>query len=133
MKLIDTTFLIAWSGGDQKTIESYRRLRSAGGIATTEINAYEVFKGIYRRHGDRARESAIKFNALLGRLTVFPYDRPAAQRTGMIQADLESQGKSVDDLDLMIAGTALANQVSTIVTRNRKHFEKIPGVKVEEH
>ena len=49
---------------------------------------------------------------------------------GRLKASLESQGQNLDDNDLWIAATALA-QGSTLVTRDRI-FARIPGLHVED-
>ena len=46
---------------------------------------------------------------------------------GRIKATLQKTGKNVDDMDLLIAATAMVNNL-TLVTHNTKHFENIPGL-----
>lgn len=42
---------------------------------------------------------------------------------------LETQGNHLEDMDLFIAATALANDY-TLVTHNTRHFSRIPGLKL---
>ena len=42
-----------------------------------------------------------------------------------IRARLRRQGQLIPDLDLLIAATAVTHGL-TLVTRNRRHFERIP-------
>ena len=42
---------------------------------------------------------------------------------------LRRQGQLIPDLDLLIAATALAHDL-TLVTRNRHHFERIPDLRL---
>ena len=46
-----------------------------------------------------------------------------------IRATLELQGIRIDDIDLLIASTAIYHNL-IVVTHNVKHFERIPGVQV---
>ena len=46
-----------------------------------------------------------------------------------IRADLERKGKKLDNMDLLIASSAIDNEM-TLVTRNQKHFSRIPGLKL---
>ena len=46
---------------------------------------------------------------------------------GKIKVHIQKIGKSADDMDLLIAATALANRM-TLVTHNTKHFEMIPDL-----
>jgi predicted nucleic acid-binding protein len=67
---------------------------------------------------------------LLPNLRVLPFDASAALRYGELRAELERQGTPVGDADLRIASIALANGL-TVVTGNVRHFEKVPGLLVE--
>lgn len=42
---------------------------------------------------------------------------------------LRRQGQRIPDLDLLIAATALAHDL-TLVTRHRRHFDRIPDVRL---
>lgn len=46
---------------------------------------------------------------------------------GRLKATLRKKGKNVDDLDLLIASTAIINNL-TLVTHNTEHFECVPGL-----
>jgi tRNA(fMet)-specific endonuclease VapC len=46
------------------------------------------------------------------------------------KAQLATSGKTIDDFDLLIGATALANNM-ILVTDNEKHFKNIQGIKVE--
>jgi tRNA(fMet)-specific endonuclease VapC len=48
---------------------------------------------------------------------------------GKMKATLEVQGLRLADLDLIIAATALARNL-TLVSNNQKHFCRIPGLKL---
>jgi tRNA(fMet)-specific endonuclease VapC len=47
-----------------------------------------------------------------------------------IKASLLSRGKPIDDMDLLIASTALVNNL-TLVTNNERHFSVVPGLRIE--
>lgn len=61
---------------------------------------------------------------------VFPFDIPVARTYSRLWASLASQGTTVGSHDLIIAATALSMDY-TIITANRRHFEKINGLKLE--
>jgi predicted nucleic acid-binding protein len=58
-----------------------------------------------------------------------PYERSAAQVFGRIRAHLEERGAVVADADLQIAAIALYHGLE-LVTGNLRHFERIPGLRV---
>ena len=47
---------------------------------------------------------------------------------GAIRAALEKQGKRLDDMDILIAATAVQESV-TLLSENKKHFSRIPKLK----
>ena len=54
----------------------------------------------------------------------------AAAVYGTLRADLERRGMRLDDPDLRVASIALARDL-TLVTGNVRHFERVPGLRVE--
>lgn len=67
--------------------------------------------------------------AIAGSLTVLPLDTEAARRYGSLRAELERRGQRLDDPDLQIA-VALIHDLAA-VTANTRHFERVPGLRVE--
>lgn len=49
---------------------------------------------------------------------------------GAIKADLQKGGNIIDDMDLIIAATAITMNY-TLVTNNEKHFSRISNLKIE--
>lgn len=65
-----------------------------------------------------------------------PRRRPAARKAarvfGSITGYLQEMGKPADDVDVLIAATAMVYG-HTLITRNPKHFRHIPHLVVEEY
>ena len=64
--------------------------------------------------------------------TIFPLvdiDAKIMDEFGGIKAYVQRIGKPSDDMDLLIAATAIATEM-TLVTHNTKHFEYIPNLKL---
>ena len=64
------------------------------------------------------------------RFTFLPFDMACTQAAASVRAYLESQGTPIGPIDNMIAGTALAHDL-TVVTRNTREFSQVPNLKVE--
>jgi len=47
-----------------------------------------------------------------------------------LSAHLERKGQPIESADIFIAATALAHNL-ILVTRNQRHFERVPGLVVE--
>ena len=50
--------------------------------------------------------------------------------SGDIYSRLRQDGTLIDDIDLLIAGIAIENEMA-LVTNNENHFKRIPGLKIE--
>jgi predicted nucleic acid-binding protein len=60
---------------------------------------------------------------------VLPISRPVARRYVLIRGSLRRQGRLIAQPDLLIAATAIHHDL-TLVTRNLRHYERIPGLKL---
>lgn len=95
---------------------------------TTSITVGELIYGA-RRVGRPDLSSRVE-NAVRRAQTVLPFDAPAARLFGTLKADLERQGTPLAEPDLRIASIALSRGL-TLVTRNVRHFARVPGLVVE--
>lgn len=132
MKIVDTTFLIALLRNDQSTIKKARELDKQGGAATTTVNIYETMYGVYRSLSMQEKRLA-SLQQLLTNLDILHLDYEATSRAAQISGTLARRGKGIDPFDALIAGITLTNGAEAIITRNIKHFTRIPELVVEEH
>ena len=56
---------------------------------------------------------------------------PSLKLYGKLKAELEQKGLRLDDFDLLIGATSIVNKM-TMVTSNTRHFERIPGIRLED-
>jgi len=95
---------------------------------TTSITLAEILYGAARAGSEalarRARELVSQLVAIL------PFDSRAAEVYAPLRAQLERQGRRLDEPDLRIASIALARDL-TLVTGNVRHFARIPDLRVE--
>lgn len=80
------------------------------------------------RVGEGTRLDAI-VEIFLGSVTTLPWDASAADRYGLVRADLERRGEPIGELDQMIAAHALVLG-ATLVTNNVRHFSRIPHLDI---
>jgi len=92
---------------------------------TTAINWFEVLSGV---RNDAERGHAL---AVLEALDFLPLSREAAVTAGTIDSDLMSRGIRIAPGDTLIAAIAIVNGLP-LLTRNRRHFERVPGLELEE-
>ncbi|HEV7667406.1 MAG TPA: type II toxin-antitoxin system VapC family toxin [Thermoanaerobaculia bacterium] len=105
--------------------EKVRRELEEGFLATTSITRFELLSG---SQSDRKRESAL---ALLGALATLSLDARSADRAASVRRTLEAKGEGIGMADSLIAGIVLENR-GTLLTRNRKHFERVEGLGIAE-
>ena len=133
MILLDTTFLIDLLKEREHAIEKAEELSSRDSLATTYVNVYELLLGIYSLsridHNKKLRDAEL----LLDRLHVLKLDMQSAIGSAKIGGNLALTGSIIGDTDNMIAGIALANNINTVVTRDKEHFRRIKGLKVESY
>jgi predicted nucleic acid-binding protein len=60
-----------------------------------------------------------------------PLNDPVMERFARLRSDLRSQGQLIPDFDILIAATALEYNL-TLVTRNLRHFQRIPSLAIYE-
>lgn len=58
-----------------------------------------------------------------------PLTDAIVERFARLRAELRRQGRLIPDMDLLIAATALEEDL-TLVARNFRHFERITGLKL---
>ena len=124
----DTTLLIDFLRGKQPAIDLVQEIESKP-LFTSEINVFELIDGVYYS-GNNVEQHLERVLALLTKLIVLPFDRKSALKAGMISGILTREGKKIGETDCLIAGVALANGITKIITENKEHFERIPGVRI---
>jgi tRNA(fMet)-specific endonuclease VapC len=97
---------------------------------TSSITLGELLYGAYRLgSGGLALRERIELLLRAGR-QILPFDAAAARHYGAARAELADAGALLGDADLRIAAIALSHNL-TVVTGNVRHFERVPGLLVE--
>jgi predicted nucleic acid-binding protein len=119
--LADTDVLIDYLANVQPFADIVRSFIASDELQTSVITYFELLSGARRdSRGDRTRR-------LVALLPVLPLDRDAAERASVVRQELERTGQGIGMADSLIAGIALANQLP-LLTRNRRHFERVPAL-----
>lgn len=98
-------------------------------IVLPSIVLYELEVGIAKSTSPEKRRTQL--NELLTVVHVLPFTENEASITAKVRATLEQAGTPIGPLDVLIAGTALANQ-ATLVTHNTKEFSRIDSLRLED-
>ena len=126
--LIDTDILSYYFKGDKqvcKHFESY--LKKWEIIEISIVTFYEIVSGLQAKNAYKQLE---QFEQFTTDNLVIPVSEKSASISAKLYAQLKQSGTIVDDIDLLIAGIAIENDMM-LVTNNQKHFGRIEGLKVE--
>lgn len=98
-------------------------------IAISALTRAELRFGQAGMNAEDRRRSLI--DHFLLRLPNIPWTSQAADHYGAIKALHKRQGTPIGEIDTQIAAHALAEDL-ILVTHNTRHFEKVPGLKLED-
>jgi tRNA(fMet)-specific endonuclease VapC len=108
---------------------TYRARRRAGQLAVSTVVLGELYAGCYR--STRVEENLTALAAFIESVEVIPFDERAAREYGLIYAELMAKGRPTGEKDGLIAAVARVHQ-AIMVTNNRRHFENITGLLIED-
>ncbi|MEA5552133.1 type II toxin-antitoxin system VapC family toxin [Anabaena cylindrica UHCC 0172] len=126
MYVLDTNTLIYYFKGQGKVAQNLANV-SAQEISIPTIVLFELQVGIAKSTSPAKRTQQLQ--ELLSRVNLVLFDREAAFAAAKIRAELEQQGTPIGQIDVLIAGTAIALQ-STLVTHNVKEFSRVSGLAI---
>lgn len=127
--LIDTDILSLFLRGEPAVVNRFAAyLQAFDRINVSIITYYEILSGLKYRDASKQLE---RFLELIHNNNLLPLTVNSCGIAAMLYADLRKQGNPIDDIDLLIAGIALENDL-VIATRNVGHFSRIQTLTVED-
>ncbi|TCZ60906.1 PIN domain-containing protein [Roseicella aquatilis] len=130
--LLDSDVCIDLMRGRRREVTAaFRRETAEGPLRICSVTLQELERGVLTSapdHRDRNRARLDVF--LAGPVEVLPFDAADAVAAAPIWASLQAKGVSIGAYDTQIAGQALRRGL-TLVTGNRRHFDRIPGLTIE--
>ena len=117
-------------GRDPRLLATMQEKADSGAnISVSAVTYAELRSGAERsQHAERYNRAIRLFCERLS--GVLPWGRSAADEFALLEAELLRIGGPVGRNDTMIAAHALSLG-SVIVTNNRRHFSRVPGLEVE--
>lgn len=130
MYLIDSDYIIDFIKGKENAVGLINLLAKRG-ISTSVICVCEVLEGIY--FTENLKKAGLKeFTEFLKSLKIIGVDFLVASQFASIRGRLRLKGQLIDNFDLLIASTCIVNNL-TLVTDNKKHFDRIPRLNIYEY
>jgi tRNA(fMet)-specific endonuclease VapC len=126
--LIDTDILSYYFKGDSTVVQNFKAyLEQKDSIEISIITYYEITSGLLAKNAWKQLEI---FESFAGENFIVPLTERSAKISAELYSSLRQEGQPLDDIDLLIAGIAIENDM-TLVTNNEKHFERIGGLNIE--
>jgi len=127
--LIDTDILSMFLRGTPKVVETFDQyVTEFERVNISIVSYYEILSGLKHRDAQRQLDGFLQ-------LTRENNVLPLSERSCSISSDIYAAGRKtgypLDDIDVLIAGIALANGL-VLVTHNRRHFERVPKLVIED-
>jgi len=131
MVCLDTNYIIDVIRGKIR-LEELDRLESPVTIASPTI--VEVIRGLYLKstRENIKNDEEEKIEKILNSLNVLQLNKESAKTTGKLQARLINKGEDIGIIDVMIASICIHNN-EILITKNKKHFGKIEGLKIRSY
>ena len=126
MYCLDTNIIIDFLRDDQKISEKIRQLHGHT-FYVTAISLCELYKGAHLSHN---QHDVVVIDNFMSSCEFVDFNAISCKLFGYEHAQLKKKGRLVGDADIMIASIVKANDL-ILVTRNKKDFENISGLKIE--
>ena len=125
--LLDTDVASAYLQGDRQVFNQF--VQHSGGLYISIVSLAELYSWVYVADTPAKREEGLL--SMLSDVTVLQLDDHIARKCGQVRAALQRQGTRVPTLDMLIAGTALVNDL-IVVSHNQRHFRLVPDLRLED-
>ena len=118
--IADTDVLIDFLRGEGEAERISIELNT-GRLCITAITAFELWAG-------KSPQQAAMVEALMAAVTILPLNVSSARRAGEIHRELGRSGTTMGWR--MRSSQELHSIMELFITRNRKHYQRVPGLKL---
>lgn len=125
--LLDTSICVFLLRGKRSVEERLNEIDENECYITDAVVAELIFGAYY---SDRVEDNLRKVEEFVAEMKVIPFHE-TIHTFGLERTRLWKAGKKIDDFDLLIGCAAKAKGL-VVVTHNRKHFEHIEGLEIED-
>ena len=126
--MLDTNICIYIIKNKPKSVKERFKEFHIGELCISSITVSELMYGVYKSQHIEKNMKAIE--SFLLPFEIVEYNYSAAVAYGKIRATLEKQGQVIGNMDMQIAGHALALDM-TVVTNNTKEFMRVDGLALD--
>ena len=124
--LVDADWLIDAAIGRPQAQHLLERL-SDEGLAVSIIAVAEVYEGAFGTPDPQATLAGLR--VFLSDFAILPVTDPIVEHFARLRALLRQRGQLIPDMDLLIAATAITEDLA-LITRNVRHFARLPDLQL---
>ena len=124
--LLDTDWVIDYFNDKEPTSSKIEELRDEG-IGISIISLAELYEGVLNSKNPESSENLLL--EFMSEVSVMELDEGICRIFGELRGKLRKKSLLIDDFDIVIASTAMYHEI-TLCTNNRKHYDRIEGLKV---
>jgi len=125
--LIDTNIISAFMRGDTAVIHKTEKyLRFHRTLSVSVITYYELIRGLKALSNNNKLNAFKKF---MSSCEILDLDSLTAEKAAEIYDALKKKGTLIEDADILIAATAIKNEL-VVITDNTRHFDRIDNLEI---
>ena len=125
--LLDTNICIYLINGNETLKKKVTKI-GVFSLAVSNATLAELYFGAY--YSQKVDANLNRIDRFKENVTVYSDNNASAEAFGRFKAKLRSEGRIIEDFDILIASIAFVNNC-ILVTNNPNHFERIDELKVE--
>ena len=124
--LVDSDWMIDYLHGVHRVVSRLDQLVE-NGLGLSVISLAELCQGVFYSRNPQADEQALR--TFLHGVSIIAVDDDICRIFARERGRLRAAGNIIGDFDLLIGATALRYGL-TLLSNNRSHFERIPGLTI---
>ena len=124
--LLDTDWVVHCLHGIESVATRLNQL-TPDGVGLSIVSMAELYQGVFYSTDPIGNERALR--DFLSEVEIVNLDDEICRIFAMERGRLRSAGTIIGDFDILIGATAIRHDL-TVLTNNRRHFERLSGLNV---
>ena len=124
--LFDTSWIIEVLAGRGETARQHKKLNLVK-IAVSYVSIGEIYEVAFNYANPQAH--LLSFREFLAPFKRLTFNEPIMETFAEVRAHLRRRGEIISDFDILLGAIALHYNLIAL-THNKKHFARIPDIKI---
>ena len=123
--VVDTGIFIDYLRAKDKSKTILQKLPDESELYVSTITLYELYMGATNP------QKWVDVKTLTDDIPVLPFTKTISEKAAIVYQELKKENKIIEFRDIFIAATAMVHNLS-VLTKNKKHFTRVKGLKLRE-